>query len=285
MRILVTGAGGRIGPFVVSFLMEAGYDTVVLLRGSAPPKLHFSEVRRGDLCNPADAFTVLRGIDAVIHLAAIAAPGYHPDSELFRNNVLSTYNLLEAAEAHGASRIVFASSIAALGYTYAPVNIAAVFPIRQFPIDETQALRPADPYALSKVVGESTCDTFCRRGHMSIASLRFSWITSHCDISAITSKATNSNSFIRTLWSYIDVHDVAQAIRQALVASFAGHLPIYLTAPDTLSTLPTISLIREKFPDVPRFDEKLAGFRSVFDCQKAREVLSYVPHRSWREYA
>ena len=89
---------------------------------------------------------VMHGQDAVVHLAAIPAPGHHPSEMVFRNNVMSTFNVLEAATLLNVRNLVLASSISALGLAYRHRDFN---PLR-IPVDETHPLLSQDCYGLSK---------------------------------------------------------------------------------------------------------------------------------------
>ena len=100
MKILVTGSRGKVGAATVSALVEAGHAVTacdlgapVFERGlpGAPAYV------RADLTAAGDAFAVVRGHDAVIHAAAIPDPQHHPPHAVFANNLLATFNTLEAA--------------------------------------------------------------------------------------------------------------------------------------------------------------------------------------------
>jgi len=83
------------------------------------------------------------GADAVVHLAAIPAPGIRTEADTFRINTVSTYNVFSAAVAAGVSRVVWASSETVLGLPFETPPLFA-------PVDESIEPRPESSYALSK---------------------------------------------------------------------------------------------------------------------------------------
>src|ERR1700675_1065931 len=154
MRIVVTGGSGKGGKWVVHELREHGHDVLnvdVRHDGSA-----FGLCMVADLTDLGQTQDALSGADAVVHFAAIPAPGLRPDGETFRINTMSTYNVFAAAVAHGVKRVVWASSETVLGL---PFDIPPAFA----PIDETIESRPESSYALSKLVGETMAAQFARR--------------------------------------------------------------------------------------------------------------------------
>ncbi|MGZ8528830.1 MAG: NAD-dependent epimerase/dehydratase family protein, partial [Candidatus Limnocylindrales bacterium] len=128
MRIVVTGGSGKAGRWVVRDLRERGHDVlnVDLIRDGSAHGLCVVT----DLTDPGQAHDVLRGAEAVVHLAAIPAPELRPEGETFRVNLMSTYNVFAAALAAGARRVVWASSETVLGLPFDSPPLFA-------PIDET----------------------------------------------------------------------------------------------------------------------------------------------------
>ena len=168
MRIVVTGGSGKAGRWVVRDLREHGHDVlnVDLVRDGSAHGLCLVT----DLTDLGQALEVIAGADAVVHLAAIPAPGLRPEGETFRVNAMSTYNVFAAAVAAGVSRVVWASSETVLGL---PFDTPPLFA----PIDETIEPRPESSYALSKLVGETMADQFARRSgsRSSACASRTSW--------------------------------------------------------------------------------------------------------------
>ena len=104
MRIVVTGGSGKAGRWVVRDLREHGhYVTNVDTRHDGS---EHGLCLLADLADYGQTAEALAGYDAVVHLAAIPAPGIRPPADTFRNNVLSTYNEFAAAEANHLERVV-----------------------------------------------------------------------------------------------------------------------------------------------------------------------------------
>ena len=165
MRIVVTGGSGKAGRWVVRDLRDHGhYVTNVDTRHDGS---EHGQCLLADLADYGQTAEALAGFDAVVHLAAIPAPGLRPPADTFRNNILSTYNVFAAAEANGLQRVVWASSETVLGLPFdTPPQFA--------PIDETIEPRPETSYALSKLAGETLATQFNRRTGIPIVALRIS---------------------------------------------------------------------------------------------------------------
>ena len=110
MRILVTGAHGKVGRALVPRLVEAGHD----VRASDLTRPVWDRVAPGepedywqaDLTDAGAAYALVAGCDVVVHTAAIPQPIHNAPHVVFGNNMMSTFNLLEAAIAGGARRFV-----------------------------------------------------------------------------------------------------------------------------------------------------------------------------------
>jgi nucleoside-diphosphate-sugar epimerase len=109
-----------------------------------------------------------RGMEGIVHLAAIPHPYGGPSQEVFRVNCSGTYNVFQAAAEEGIAKISCASSINALGFNYG----RAPFEIEYFPIDEQHPTYTTDSYSFSKQVVEEIANYFWRREGISSVNLR-----------------------------------------------------------------------------------------------------------------
>jgi nucleoside-diphosphate-sugar epimerase len=122
-------------------------------------------------CDITDSDAVreqVRGMEGVVHLAAIPHPAMGSGHEIFRVNCTGTFNVYEAAAQEGIERIVSASSIQALGYTCG----VKAFDLSYFPIDEKHPPFTTDPYAFSKQIIEEVGAYYWRREGISGVCLR-----------------------------------------------------------------------------------------------------------------
>src|SRR5688500_2693255 len=175
MRILVTGARGKVGAATVVALHEAGHEVTALDLG--PPVYEAAEpgapaYLQADLTDAGDAFAAVRGHDAVIHAAAIPEPTRNPAHRVLANNLMATFNALEAAVRWGVPRFVNVSSETVPGFFFAERPWHAEYA----PIDEEHPIRPQDPYATAKHFGEQLMDAAMRRSDLRALTLRPSWV-------------------------------------------------------------------------------------------------------------
>lgn len=216
------------------------------------------------------------GLDAVVHLAAIPAPGLMTDVETFQNNVVGTFNVFQAARRAGIQRIVFASSETLLGL---PFDV----PPPYIPLDEEYESRPESIYSLGKHLEEELARKLARwHPELSITALRFSNVMVPEDYAAFP--AFDADVMLRkwNLWGYIDARDGAEAIKLALDANRPGFDVFNIFAADTVMTRPNAELVAEVFPSV-EVRRDLGVNDSLTSIEKARKVLGWVPVHSWRD--
>jgi nucleoside-diphosphate-sugar epimerase len=113
VRVLVTGATGFLGSHILEQLLSAGHDVRALVR--SPVQRDGVDFVRGDVTDPASLRPAMEGREAVIHSAAVVTFKSREAARQREVNVQGTRNVVEAARAAGVSRLVFTSSVAAIG--------------------------------------------------------------------------------------------------------------------------------------------------------------------------
>ena len=215
MRILVTGASGRIGRYVVKELVSAGHSvTGVDVLSSEEEMPRFLRV---DLTDAGEVYQALAAAEAeaVVHLGAWANAGVVPDTRTYGDNVRGAFNLFQACADLGIQRVVSASSAQVYGFAKEP-------PV-YVPVDEAHPVRPANCYALSKVVGEQAADYFVVRFGMTILSFRLMGIRAPAQLDAeIDDLARDPSKGTSLLWTRTDARDAALACRLAVEAGVGG---------------------------------------------------------------
>lgn len=279
MKVAVTGSSGLLGRHVAAALAAGGHD--VLGIDAVPPGAGIALPHAiADVTDLGALVQLTRGIEALVHVAAIPRPTGRDAATVFRTNMMATYNAVEAAAFAGARRFVYASSFSVLGYPFfeRPVVPAVL------PVDETQPIGAQDAYAVSKWLGEEIVEAAVRRGALPEAvSLRMPWIQTPDSFFREVGRRRRTAEAGRDLWAYIDARDAAAAFAAAVDRAPSGHHRVFLSAADTFMDEPTEPLARRVFPDV-RFARPMPGCAAVIDTGAAQRLLGWVPRHAWRDY-
>lgn len=286
MRIAVTGGTGKLGRTVVTVLTGNGHRVVNLdIIGERGPR--FMRVNLTNFGETIDAFfgennpsagseqAATPVFDALVHLAAIPAPGLESDVATFHNNILSTFNVFQAARRCGIRNIVYASSETVLGL---PFDV----PPPYIPVDEDYPARPESAYSLVKHLEEQMAIELVRWDPLlKIIALRFSNVMDPSDYATFPSYDSDAKLRKWNLWGYIDGRDGAQAVLKALELDTTGFDRFIIAASDTVMSRSNAELVAEIFPNVP-LTRDLGVNDTLLSIEKARRILGYEPQHSWR---
>ncbi|MEU4368148.1 NAD-dependent epimerase/dehydratase family protein [Micromonospora chersina] len=285
-RVVVTGAAGKLGRAVVAHLRAAGVDVLAVDRaGGRDPRDVDGEFLLVDLTDygqVVEAFTGgadehAGGVGAVVHLAAVPAPGLLPNAVTFANNSATTYNVFAAARAAGIRRVVWASSETVLGLPFDT-------PPPYAPVDEEYPPRPESTYSLNKALEEEMARHFCRWDpELVMVGLRFSNVMDVEDYAAFPSFQADPRLRRWNLWGYIDARDGAQAVERALAHDRPGADVFIIANADTVMNRSSADLMAEVYPGVEVRGE-LGEHETLLSIDKARRVLGYEPRHSWRDH-
>ncbi|HEY6493575.1 MAG TPA: NAD(P)-dependent oxidoreductase [Trebonia sp.] len=282
-RICVTGATGKAGRAAVTHLREHGYEVVAT--DVAVSDARAQGVLKADLTDYGQATEVLRGTDAVVHLANIPAPGLATPAVTFNDNMSMNFNVFHAAAALGLSRVVWASSETTLGlpFGHGPEQApGAPGELRYAPVDEDHFPYPSTTYALSKVASETIAEQIARWSGIPFVGLRISNIMEPQEYQRFPGYWADPHSRKWNVWGYVDVRDVAAACRQGLEADIAGSHNVIIAAADTVMNRPSRDLLAEVFPDAP-VTKEVTGHETLLSIDRAKRLLGYLPAHSWRD--
>jgi len=282
MRILVTGARGKLGAATLDTLLRAGHEVTAVDR--LPPVYERAgQVRyiQADLTDAGHAAAVLPGHDAVVHAAGIPSPVKNPPHEILRTNLMATNATLEAAERSGVRRFVHISSETVPGFSYPKRYFHAEYA----PIDELHPVAPQDTYALSKWFGELLMDAAVARSDITAVSVRPTWIQWEGNIERnvgpiVRARGEDTSA---SFWSYVVVDDLADLVLAAVTAETSGHEVVYAAASDNANGLPLHDLVRRHFGEAVRLRPVPRPDASGISCVKADKLLGWVPLHGWRD--
>jgi nucleoside-diphosphate-sugar epimerase len=280
-RVVVTGGAGKLGRACVDELIRHGWDVVVFDRVH-PPSVGavFVPIDLTDYGQVLDAMLGVEErydrLDAVVHLAAVPAPGRVADHLTFMNNMGCTWNVFSAARRAAVTNIVWASSETVLGLPFDT-------PPPYIPVDEGYPPRPESTYSLVKTLEEAMAVQLCRwNPDLKMIGLRFSNVMEPADYARFPAFDDDPASRKWNLWGYIDARDGAQAVRLALESDLTGTEIFVIANADTVTSRPNAALVKEFYPDVEVRGD-LGEHKTLLSIEKARRLLGYQPAYGWRD--
>jgi uronate dehydrogenase len=160
--VLITGAAGNIG----SQLRHEFAGRYKLRLSDKRPLMPSTEETfvQADISKPADALSISKGADAIVHLGGYAGEG--PWDAILKDNIIGCYNLFEAARLNCVKRVVFASSNHALGFYRCDQRL-----------DHHVYPKPDGRYGVSKVFGEMLGNLYAEKYSLEVFSIRIGHAT------------------------------------------------------------------------------------------------------------
>jgi nucleoside-diphosphate-sugar epimerase len=297
VKVLVTGSSGRLGPYVVKELEQAGHDLVLFSRRRPAPELGHLAWVEGDIRVFEDCLRAAKGgFDAIQHLAAQPWPTDHPGERqmaeqrgvpfdtTMQSNVMGTYYLLRAALAEEIEVFVMTGSNCALGHGYRISD--APFPFRYLPVDEEHPSDVEDSYSFSKLAGEMLLESYTRAYGMRTYAVRAAGICNAERRMQIAQNAKPVQAWNPWLWAWVGSEDVASAQRLLMEKAheIAPHGAFFCNGDDTTALEPSRELIARFNPDLLPLVRDLDGHASFLSNQKLCQTVGWEHRTSWREY-
>jgi len=284
-NVLVTGSGGLLGRHVLRELRSrcnvSGFD-----QKRCPEDVPQTI---GDVTEMPAMRAACAGKDAVVHIAAMPNIWSGTGERILNVNVMGTWNALQAAEEAGAKRVILCSSDSVVGFT---VMSGSMRGPEYAPVDAAHPLRPTDPYALSKLLGEEIGRSFVERGKLEVVALRPVFVLYEEMYGEVKARAQDpanykgpavggpSSAGGGPLWHYVDPRDVARAFRLALEAPalprFEG---LFISAKSTLAPNPTLERLEHYLGR--KVEVRAPGTYAknphapLYDLSRARDVIGY----------
>lgn len=305
--VLVTGAGGFVGGYVVRELLSSGTPVRALVRTERvglPLRAIGATTFVGDIRDPKAVEAACAGTQGVIHLAALFRSAGFPDKEYYDINVEGTRNIFEAAIKNGISRVVHCSTVGVHGHITSP------------PASEQSPFAPGDVYQSSKLAGENLAMEYYRRGDVSGLVIRPAMIFGPGDMRTLKLfRMVEQGTFFyigdgSAYVHFVDVRDLARAFKlaffhnrlnaEAFIISGAEALPLkdfvskisrLLKVPEPRIRLPlkpmeALGAICETLCipfgiEPPIYRRRIHFFTNCrhFDSSKAAQMLNYSPRQ------
>lgn len=271
MRVLVLGSSGLVGAAVVDRLRAEAIEVVPFDISAGQDVMDASAVRAA-----AD------GCDAIVNAAGGGLRGVEPGRGTITLNVTGNWNVLEAARAVGARRVVTFSSVNALGVFRGEAKPDYL------PIDDDHPIRPPTAYGQAKRLVEELCRCFSETTGIATIVFRPPAVIGperHALFRA--RREVDPAAEWTPFWEYgawIDARDLAHAVLAALRAPGIRHLTGLVCADDTTSPVPVREVARRLLPDVPwRGPEPVDPAAVLVRCDRVKQALGWVPRHRWDE--
>jgi len=201
------------------------------------------------------------------------------DAATYATNVVSTYNVFEAATRLGVRKIVFASSETTYGICFAQGERRPLY----VPVDEGHPTVPEDAYAMSKVAGEVTARSFHARTGADVYGLRINnVIEPHEYAEMFPAFLVDPSLRRRNLFAYIDARDLGQRVQCCLETDGLGY-EVFNVANADMSVAATTQEIQDRFYDKVEVRREMGRNETFYAIDKARDLLGYAPRHSWRD--
>ena len=267
MRIIITGSKGFIGSHLIDSLNQLGHEVFGLDK---------------DNCELSDFLSVDSAIkkiqpEAIFHLAA-QLPGLDNEPEsFFKNNVQSTFNLLESAKNLRAPRFIFASTMNVYGKP------------RYLPVDEKHPLEPVNIYGLTKSLAENLFEFYAGNFGYRAVVLRFSGVfgpgRDSGAIASFISKALKGevieiDSDGSDAWDTAYVKDIVEASLKALEKIDSIGYDIFnigcgksLAVKEVAERIVNLTHSSSKM----KFGKLRERINFYYDVSKAKKILEFTP--------
>lgn len=292
MKVLITGGSGDVGEFVVS---EVKKKHEVVIADMKPPKIN-TDVKYVEVdleCSKA-ADDVVKGMDVVIHLAAIPHPFNHTGEVVMRVNMVSAYNVAEACKKHKVKRVIYGGSDSSTGFGIRETLYKPLY----LPMDADHPCWPHESYSLTKHFGEVIFREYARAFKIPTVSVRFQWVMLTRDragAEGVVNK-TDEKAF-SWLGGYVMPQDVANIVALTIDYDMGdmGDFPFemfYAHAKDNYNshfhnttTLEDAKRMWGEVPEVrnPEYYEK-NPYAPFYDMTNVYEKLGYTPQYTFKDF-
>ncbi|MCL9814189.1 NAD-dependent epimerase/dehydratase family protein [Natranaeroarchaeum aerophilus] len=278
--IVVTGALGGAGKWIVDRL-RADYEVVALdQRLPATTGIEGVSFQKVDLTQQGPVWETIVDADpsTVVHFGNIPHEENHAGGDVYENNAVSTFHVLEAAGRAGAD-VVWASSETVYGTHWPEPKLP-----EYLPVDEEHPVAPWNGYETSKLAGEAAAERVANAFDVAVTTMRPTWIQypGRYQITSIR-EAFDFESAGRfgNFWSYVDVRDVVSFVEAAIDEAPEGHEVYNVFGPDNFLGVDTADAIEAGYGSLPE-ECRLEGDESAYTNAKATATLGWEPEQSWK---
>lgn len=281
MRILVTGAAGRLGSCVCRLLVEQGMDFVAVDKVVGDDIEY--PVQRVDLSVDETVDSLFEGIDALIHLANYSNWSSADPETVYTVNTSMNMRLFSAAVRQGCRRIVFSSSVQVLDGQMPIVNRMEhpVF-LPYLPLDSEMPAISRNSYGLSKQSSESMLQYFSETAGATCVAIRYPLLIDSVMMAQALEEGGMPRGNPYDAYAYLPVYSGAEVAVCALLANVSGYRCYFVASKDNLEQKLPQEVIAEGLAEVP-CRKALEQLDSLVDCSSVVADLGWQQPRSMSE--
>jgi len=285
MKVMVTGASGRLGSSICRELCQNDHEVVAVDRvysRELPCDVHVV-----DLLDDVAIYPLLDGVDAVAHIANYPDVSRAPEHRLYLENTSMNFHVFHAANAVGVPRIVFASSIQVMHGNRRSDQIDQPSQLPYLPIDGETPANPDNLYGLSKLASEQLLEHFVtHRGLASGVSVRFPFVASREWVEQgyvprppredRDRRRRRSGGYVDEAFAMILNDEVGRLVRHIIEADLSGYRVYLPASPATSIDMPLPAILDRYFPGVP-LRRSLDEANCLVDNSRITEETGWVP--------
>jgi len=261
-----------IGSSLVEELVAAGHAVVGYDLQDNRDILHISTLREA-----------ARECDAIVHAAALLGLPRESPEQIMAVNLQGTWNVLSVGAEVPVRRVVFLSSVDALGV------FKGERPPDYLPLDNAHPCYPTTPYGISKRLAEEMCRFVSESHGLSVICLRPPGVWAQDTYAMILSERAKRPEFEwDPFWEYgafIDLRDLSRVCLGALTCGMEGYRCLLVASSDiTTSGRSSRELAQFVHPDVEwrggsKYEDE--PYRALVDIEPARQLLDWSPQHTW----
>ncbi len=278
MKVVVTGAAGRLGSVVTRHLLQSGLEVIptdVNPNDTCPVPL-----RVVNLLDAEAVQTLLEGASMVVHLGNHAGPRKHIGAlATMQENLHMNANVFYGAILQKLSKIVFASSIQVIAGEYYrhPADVPTPSPA-YLPLDSDSPANPTNPYALSKYLSEQMLEKFVTHHPIQCISIRWPAIVEPKPYISQVPPLTLPRDTARMAqgFAYLSYNDVARLVEAVLRADLPGHR-VYLPTVSRVEPSAVPLFLQTLYAGVP-LKKPAETITSLVDVSTITHETGWQPH-------
>jgi nucleoside-diphosphate-sugar epimerase len=270
MRVVVTGAAGRLGIKVCIELTSAGHEVTGIDRVAC--RLPGIRTRRLDLLDAGRTIAALAEAEAVVHLANHIQPKSVRGDPHFAENVAMNFNVLEAARLGQTRRLIFASSVQVMTGERRPLDPVVRGSLPWLPLDENHPAAPTNSYALSKALAEEMLRHLVRNTELAAVVLRLPMLLPQ--VPGQLAQPLQPHR-IDEAFTWLTFADAARLVGAVLAAPLTGFRIYFPAAPQPWLPENVERLRQRYFPGVPV--KNGTPLLSFVDCRAITRDTGWSP--------